>query len=233
MTTLVLVPGLLCDRRMWSHQLQHLEELAHCVVPNTTGADTIEGLAQAVLSAVPGRFALAGLSMGGIIAHAVMALAPARVQGLALIGTTARADIPEQTARRRHLIGLTEQGRFAEVPALLMPALLPPARLADTGLVEEVAAMAHAIGPAAFLRQVTAVMHRPDRRAQLAGYRVPTLIVCGREDAITPLEMHAEMAAGIPGSRYAIIEDCGHLSTMERPQAVTALLRLWLQELPA
>lgn len=229
MSTLLLIPGLLCDADLWAHQTAHLAELTECRVADTTGGGSIEAMAEAILAVAPPRFALAGLSMGGIIAHALMAIAPARVERLALIGTSARADTPEQTARRRQLIALAEAGRFDEVTPALLPALLHPAREADTPLRARVIAMADRIGPEVFVRQVTAVMGRHDRRAMLPGYRVPTLIVCGRSDAITTLEMHAEMAAAIPRSRYAIVEDCGHLSTMEQPQAVTALLRVWLQ----
>lgn len=229
MTTLVLIPGLLCDADLWAHQLTHLSALAECQVAETTGGGSIEDMAEAILAAAPSRFALAGLSMGGIIAHALMAIAPDRVERLALLGTSARADTPEQTARRRQLIALTEAGRFDDVTPALLPALLHPDRHDDAGLRARVIAMADRIGPAAFVRQVSAVMGRRDRRAQLAGYRVPTLIICGRADAITTLAMHEEMAAAIPRSRYAIVEDCGHLSTLEQPQAVTALLRVWLQ----
>jgi len=227
--TLVLVPGLMCDRALWDHQTRHLADVTDCLVPDVRASDTIDGLAQAVLDQAPARFALAGLSMGGIIAHAIMARAPERVTRLALIGTTARADTPAQTERRLQLIALTEAGRFDEVTPRLLPALLHPARLEDQSLTDTLLTMAENVGPAAFLRQVTAVMNRPDRRDQLAAYRLPTLIVCGREDAITTLEMHQEMAAGIPGSELVVIEDCGHLAPLERPQAVTALLRQWLQ----
>lgn len=226
--TLVLIPGLMCDAALWHHPMRHLADVTDCLVPDTCGADTIEGLAHAVLAQAPARFALAGLSMGGIIAHAIMAIAPARVTSLALVGSTARADTPAQTERREQLIALAQAGRFSEITPLLLPALLHPSRVDDPTLRATVIDMAERIGSAAFLRQVTAVMKRPDRRAQLGDYRVPTLLVCGREDAITTLEMHEEMAAGIPGSELAIIEECGHLAPLERPHAVTALLRLWL-----
>lgn len=228
LTTLVLVPGLLCDSALWAHQTRFLAPLVECLVPDITRPDSIEGLAQAVLAQAPAHFALAGLSLGGIIAHAIMAIAPARVTQLALVATTARPDTAEQTARRQRLIGLAERGDFDEIPRALLPTLLHPARVADPELERTVMAMAKAVGATAFIRQITAVMHRPDRRSQLAHYRVPTLVLCGREDAITPLVMAEEMTAAIPGSKLAILEECGHLATLERPQAVTALLRHWL-----
>lgn len=228
MQSLVLVPGLLCDERLWSHQIRYLAEVAHCVVPDVSTADSIIGLAESVLAQAPPTFALAGLSMGGIIAHAIMALAPERVERLALISTTARADTPEQTGRRQRLIEMTEQGRFAEVTPLLLPALLQSTRQDDATLTTPLLSMATRIGPATFLRHVHAIIGRPDRRAQLAAYAVPTLVLVGREDAVTTLEMHEEMAQEIPHARLAIIEECGHISTLERPHAVTALMRLWL-----
>ena len=166
--------------------------------------------------------------MGGIIAHAIMAMAPERVERLALIGTTARAETPEQTARRQRLIDLTTQGRFEEVTTVLLPALLHPSRLNEVALTEQLHRMATAVGPAAFLRQIRAVIGRLDRRAQLSAYALPTLVLVGREDAITTLEIHEERASAIPHARLAIIEDCGHLSCLERPQAVTTLMRQWL-----
>jgi pimeloyl-ACP methyl ester carboxylesterase len=228
METLLLIPGLMCDHSLWSHQIVHLTELADCQVADTRAGDTMEALAEAILASAPPRFALAGLSMGGLISHAIMARAPERVTRLALIGTNARCDTPEQTARRRSLMAMATDGRFEEITQLLMPALVHPSRLHDEALTEAVRAMARNIGPEAFLRQTEAIIGRPPRLDGLHRYRLPTLILVGREDAITPLELHEEMAAGIPGSELVIIEDCGHLSTLEQPQTVTALLRRWL-----
>lgn len=228
METLLLIPGLMCDETLWSHQLRHLSDLADCRVADTRTGDSMEALAEAILAAAPPRFALAGLSMGGLISHAIMARAPERVTKLALIGTNARCDTPEQTARRRSLMAMAHEGRYAEITPLLMPALVHPSRVHDTALTEAVLSMARNIGAETFLRQTEAIIGRPPRQDRLPHYRVPTLIVVGREDAITPLELHEEMAAGIPGSELVILEDCGHLSTMEQPQAVTALLRRWL-----
>lgn len=228
MQSLVLIPGLLCDESLWSHQLRHLSDLAECRVATVTDADTIEGLARSALAQAPPRFALAGLSMGGIIALAIMAIAPDRVERLALVSTTARADTAEQTARRQRLIDVAVSGRFADVISLLLPALLHPDRLSEPGLVAQLNTMAANIGLAGFLRQVRAVIGRPERLGELHQYGVPTLVVVGREDAITTLEMHQEMAERVPGARLAIVEECGHISTLERPHAVTALLRQWL-----
>ena len=225
---LVLIPGLLCDERLWAHQTKHLADIADCMVADITGAESIDELADNVLASAPDSFALAGLSMGGYVAHAIMRRAPGRVTRLALIDTSARPDTPEQLERRRQLIDMTRYGKFRGVTDRLLPILVHEARLSETELTNEIKKMSEHIGSEAFTRQQNAIMGRPDSRPFLMEYGVPTMVMCGRQDALTPLEHAAEMAAAIPGSRLAVIEDCGHLSTMERPQAATALMRQWL-----
>ena len=225
---LVFVPGLLCTEALWAHQLAYLSELADCLVADVTQADNIDGLAAGVLEQAPAEFALCGLSMGGIVAHAIMRLQPERVTRLALLDTSARADTPEQTERRHVLIAMVESGDFDGVIDALLPVLIHPDRLQDAQLNDAIAAMCRTVGPDGFLRQVNALIGRPDARSRLSTYTVPTLALCGRQDTVTPLEFHEEIVDAIPGSQLAIIEECGHMSTMERPHAVTALLRQWL-----
>ncbi|MFP6781009.1 MAG: alpha/beta fold hydrolase [Gammaproteobacteria bacterium] len=228
MTELVLVPGLLCTSLLWEHQILHLRDLANVTVADVTGVDSIEAMADAVLATSPPKFALCGLSMGGIVAHEIMRQAPQRVEKLALLDTNARADTPEQTERRHGLLAMADRGEFAGVTMALISALVHPSRVKDASLIMPTCAMAAAVGAEAFHRQVTAIINRQESLSILSSYACPTLILCGHEDAITPLEMHEEMADGIKNSELAIIEECGHLATMERPQAVTALLRQWL-----
>lgn len=225
---LVLLPGLLCDAALWAHQTAHLSDMADIAVPDLTGAETVDELAETVLDAAPERFSLAGLSMGGYVALAVMRLAPDRVDRLALLDTSARADTREQTRRRRGLIGLARRGKFKGVTPRLLPMLVHPDRLGDAPLVEAVMAMAERVGTEAFVRQERAILNRPDSRHRLAEIDCPTLVLCGRQDAVTPLELSEEMARLLPRGRLAVIEECGHLSTMERPETVTAELRAWL-----
>jgi pimeloyl-ACP methyl ester carboxylesterase len=225
---LLLIPGLLCDAGLWIHQSTHLAEIANVRIADVTGGDTMAELAAQVLAEAPATFALAGLSMGGYVAHAIMEQAPERVAKLALLDTSAIADTPEQTERRKALIEMSKVGRFRGVTDRLLPVLVHEDRLSDALLTERIKRMAEHVGPDAFFRQQSAIMSRPDRRAQITRYALPTLVLCGRQDALTPLALHEAMAAAIPGARLAIIEECGHLSTMERPHAVTALLRDWL-----
>ena len=185
-------------------------------------------MAHAVLDAAPERFALGGLSMGGYVALEIMRVAPERVARLALLDTSARADIPEQTATRRELIELSQRGCFDEVPHKLLPHIVHPDRLDDEGLTSVVFAMAEAVGPEAFVRQEEAIIGRPDGRGNLPGIICPTLVLCGRKDALTPMHLHEEMASLIPGSRLHVIDECGHLSALEHPEEVTVALRDWL-----
>lgn len=225
---LILLPGMPLDAALWEHQTNHLAEVAEPTVGDLTGHDSVAALAAAVLAQAPARFALAGLSMGGYVAFEIMRQAPERVAKLALLDTSARPDTPEQTATRQDAVRLVGQGRLRQVVAAGMPRLVHPDRTADITLVESVQAQAQRVGADGYARQQTAIMNRPDSRPGLGVIACPTLVLCGRQDAITPPAVHEEMAAGIPGARLALIEDCGHLSAMEQPQVVTALLRQWL-----
>lgn len=227
-TPLVLLPGLLCDAALWRGQIDDLADIAAPWVADMTRDDSVSRMAARVLEAAPPRFALAGLSMGGYVAQEIMRQAPERVARLALLDTSARPDSPEQTARRRGLIDLAEKGEFRGVTPRLLPVFLHPDRLNDKELTAAVMAMAERVGKDAFLRQQRAIISRPDSRPSLAAIACPTLVLCGRQDQLTPLDLHEEIAAGIRGAQLVVIEECGHLSTMERPWEVSVALRQWL-----
>lgn len=225
---LVLVPGLLCDAALWAAQAAALADIAAIAVADLTTDESLPAMARRVLAGAPQRFALAGLSMGGYLAQEIMRQAPERVTQLALLDTSARADTPERLAIRRDFIALAQRGEFKGVTPRLLPQWIHPSRLSDTALTGAVMAMAARVGRDAYLRQMTAIMTRPDGRKDLPAIAVPTLVLCGREDQATPLALHEEIAALIPGATLAIVERCGHLSTMERPDEVSAALRRWL-----
>lgn len=225
---LVLVPGLLCDARLWQAQVTALADVATITVADVTRDDTIAGMAERVLAAAPARFALAGLSMGGYVVQEMTRRAPDRVIRLALLDTNARADTDEQKQRRLDLIQLAERGTFKGVTPRLLPMLIHPDRMADKALVSTVMAMAESVGKDAFFRQQRAIMHRIDGRDVLKEISCPTLVLCGREDALAPPKVHEEMAERIPDATLVVINHCGHLSTMERPEQVTAQMRVWL-----
>jgi len=227
-TSLILLPGLLCDAALWRHQRQGLADIADIAVADLAEDDSMAGMADRALAAAPARFALAGLSMGGYVAQEIMRRAPDRVERLALLDTSARADNEEQTSRRRGLIELASKGTFKGVTPRLLPYLIHPDRMDDAPLVDTVMGMAARIGRDAFLRQQRAIMGRIDGREDLRRVACPTLILCGAEDALTPPKVHREMAERIPHARLVIVENCGHLSTLERPEEVTAAMREWL-----
>jgi pimeloyl-ACP methyl ester carboxylesterase len=174
------------------------------------------------------KFALAGLSMGGYVVLEMMRQAAHRVLKLALLDTTARADTPEQTRKRRDFILLAERGRFLGITDALLPMLIHPSQLANRELVSTIKKMAKNTGRDAFIRQERAIISRTDSLPLLSRIACPTLVMCGRQDALIPLDRHEEMAAGISGSRLEIVEECGHLSTMERPAETSAALGRWL-----
>ncbi len=166
--------------------------------------------------------------MGGYIAYAILRAAPERVAKLALLDTAARADLPEQSERRMAQIELAESGRFGELLDLLWPLFVHKNRQHDEALKSVVRAMMDDTGPAAFVRQQKAIMTRPDSRPDLPKIKCPTLILVGDGDTLTPPKLSEEMAGLIPGSRLVTVADCGHLSTLERPEAVNRALVEWI-----
>jgi pimeloyl-ACP methyl ester carboxylesterase len=226
----LLVPGLLCTPRLYFEQIPALWRLGPIVVADHTRDDSMGGIARRILSQAPPRFALVGLSMGGYVAFELLRQAPDRIAKLALLDTTARPDLPEQTAQRKLQIDMAGSGRFAEIPELLFPKFVSASRHGDRALREIVRTMAEEVGAAAFVRQQTAIMNRVDSRPGLSLIRCPALVVVGEHDALTPPERAAEMAAAIPNARHVVVPDCGHLSTLEQPQAVTGLLTEFLLE---
>jgi pimeloyl-ACP methyl ester carboxylesterase len=224
----VLVPGLNCSARLYADQIPVLWRFGPVTVADHTRDDSMDAIAARILAAAPPRFALAGLSMGGYLTWAIMRQAPERVQKLALLDTSARPESPEQTARREPQIALAQSGRFAEVPALQFPVFVHRNRQGDDALRERVRRMAEETGAEAFLRQQQALMTRADARPLLAAIKCPTLVLVGDGDELTPPALSREIAEGIAGSRLVVVPDCGHLSTMEQPDAVNRALVEWM-----
>lgn len=227
---LVLVPGLLCDAGLWAAQTAAFRDDRPCWVPDIARDDTMAAIARRVLAEAPfERFALAGLSMGGMVALAIRREAPARVERLALLDTNARPDTPERTRERQVFMALAQSERgFTTINGRMMARLVHPSRLTDEALVNAIDAMAGRVGLSGYLNQQRALIGRPDSRPDLPSIDCPTLVLCGREDILTPLDLHEEMAAGVLGARLVVVEQCGHMSTMEQPQAVNDPLRAWL-----
>lgn len=225
---LVLIPGLLDSARLYAQQLPELWRLGPVMVADHTRDDSMPAIARRILANAPPRFALAGLSMGGYICFEILRQARERVAKLALLDTSARADTAEASALRRSQMALAAGGRLAEVVDALFVRLVGPGRRGDTGLREINRRMAEDLGAEAFIRQQTAIMGRPDSRPGLAAINCPTLVLVGEQDELTPPERAREMADGIRGAHLVTVPDCGHLSTLEQPDAVTRALREWL-----
>jgi pimeloyl-ACP methyl ester carboxylesterase len=225
----VLIPGLTCTPRLYADQIPALWQFGPVTVADHRRDDSMEGIARRILAATPPRFALAGLSMGGFIAFEIIRQAPERVAKLALLDTGARPDAPEQTERRRMLMGLAKEGRYAEIPELAFPLYVHRNRHGDEALKRILREMAEATGVDAYLRQQQAILSRPDSRPSLAAISCPTLVLVGDSDEATPPELAREMAAGIRGSHLVVIPESGHLSTLEQPAAVTMALVEWLR----
>ncbi|TCH97395.1 alpha/beta fold hydrolase [Roseococcus sp. SYP-B2431] len=226
---LLLLPGLLCDGRLWRDCLPALAGIADPRIADLARDDSVAEMASRALDLVEGeeRFAVAGLSMGGYVALEVWRQARGRITHLALLDTSARPDTEEQKRRRRALMALSKSGQFRGVTPRLLPSLIHPSRL-GTPLAEEVMEMAARVGHEGFLRQQLAIMGRPDSRPDLPEIDVPTLVACGEDDVLTPPALHDEMAALIPGARRMGFARTGHLPTMEVPEEAGALLRGWL-----
>ena len=229
-TNLVLVPGLLCTKALWAPQLAALDDIANMTVADHTRHDSMAAIAKSILAVAPERFVLAGLSMGGYIAFEIVRQAPQRVTKLALLDTSARPDLPERRQQRLARNALARRDGAGAVQDELMPVLVHKDRLADKAFTGTIRQMAIDTGAEALERQHAAIMGRPDNRLFLASIRCPTLVIVGREDALTPPELAQEIARGINDAKLEIIPDCGHLSTMEQPTAVNRALRAWLTE---
>jgi pimeloyl-ACP methyl ester carboxylesterase len=225
---LLLLPGLASDAELFGPQLEDLAVVADVRVADLSKHDTMAALAADALAQAPWeRFAVGGISMGGYVAYEILRQAPRRVSALALMDTSARPDTPESTENRRSLMALAERD-FPAVADALLPKLMTPARVADPRLAKVVRDMAQRIGPEAFVRQERAIIGRADSRPDLARIACPTIVMAGADDQLMPREIHAEQVAGIRGAELCIVDDCGHLSTIEQPASVNAALRRWL-----
>lgn len=228
---LLLLPGLAADERMWRGVLPHMPTALRPVVamPHQDAAlSTIEDFAARLLALHPGRLVLAGASMGGMIAMEAARQAPERIAGLALLGTTARPETPDMRALREAAIALFEQGLLREVIEPNVAFAFHPVNAARLDLVQAYLDFVLDAGAAHLVRQNRAVIHRPDARRHLPRAACPVLVVCGEADQLTPPECSAEIAALAPHAESSLLDDCGHMLTMEQPEAVTHLLVQWM-----
>ncbi len=224
---ILFIPGLLCNEQLFAPQIVAFADRP-IMVADHRQHDSISAIAASILEQAPTRFSLIALSMGGYIAMEIMRKAPERVAKLALLDTNARADRPEQADRRRFLIDLTRKKGFGKVPHLLYPGFVHERREEDEDLKAIVVDMALETGPEAFIRQQTALIDRIDARPHLGEIACPTLVLVGDGDRLTPVDVSREIHEHIPGSDLVVVAGSGHLSPLEEPDAVTGILREFL-----
>jgi pimeloyl-ACP methyl ester carboxylesterase len=229
-STLVLLPGLAADAVMWRHQVDALARWQPQVSDVHMRHASIPEMAAALLARYPGPLVLCGASMGGIVAMEVVRQAPDRVAGLALLGTNAQPESDDMRELRQKAIVLFAQGQLEQV---IRPNAGLAFHAADPALHAEYVDFVLGAGAEQLIRQNRAIIQRPDARRHLPQVRCPTLVVCGEDDQLTPLPLSREIAQLVPGARLVVVPRCGHMLTMEQPEAVNALLREWLARLPA
>ena len=230
MTPVVFLPGMMCDHRLFAPQIAVVGQDRQVTVGDITRHETIQSLAAHVLETAPESFALCGLSMGGIVAMEIIRQAPQRIERLALLDTNPLAELPEMQARRTPQIAQVKAGKLRDV----MRDEMKPNYLAEgpnkQTILDLCMDMAQDLGPDVFVRQSKALRSRPDQRATLKTVRVPTLILCGHEDRACPVERHELMHKLILHSTLTIIEQAGHLPTLENPNETTVALSRWLED---
>ena len=225
---LVLLPGLMCDARLFQSQVTRLSQCRPVTVAPIGGGDRIEEIASGLLDQLPHRFALAGLSMGGVVALELVRRAPDRVTRLCLMATDAQADTPQIAAGREELIVAAQAGRLEDVMRKVIGSdtLAPgPHRIP---ILNDMLDMASELGPDLFVRQMRALQRRPDQQGTLCRIKVPTLVLCGAHDTLTPVRKHRFMAELIPEAVLHVVEAAGHLPTLETPEETTQALADWL-----
>ncbi len=232
--TLILLPGLMCDAAVWAPQCAALQAQAQCVVPAYGLCDSLSAMAQQVLSQAPSeRFSLAGHSMGGRVALEMLRLAPQRVERLALLDTGAQplptgADGERERVGRLALLSQARRQGMRVMGSQWARAMVHPDQR-DTPLFDAVLDMLERSSADQFAAQINALLTRPDASALLPIIRCPTLVLCGREDSWSPPAQHERMRDAIAGAELCVIERCGHMSTLEQPEAVNDALAAWLQ----
>jgi len=226
--TLFLLPGLMCDADVWKHQQTHLADLARIVIPDFRGFDSLTAMAENVLQTAPDRFAVAGHSMGGRVALELWNLAPSRVSKLALLETGAEPLAAGETIKRQALIDLALTSGMQAVADTWLPPILHPMHRQEHHLLHAITTMIMRTSVEDFVKQMHALIRRPDASGYLKHINCPTLLLAGRHDSLYPVAQHEQMLKDIVNARLIVLEDAGHMAPLEKPWSVTAALRDWL-----
>jgi pimeloyl-ACP methyl ester carboxylesterase len=230
--TICLLSGLLCDDAVWATQVHALRQHHDVKVMHFAGFDSIGAMAAHVLANMPDRFLLAGHSMGGRVALEVYRQAPERVQKLALLDTGFGPAAADEAEKRGVLVRKALTNGIDAIAETWACPMIAPCNLADEELLDSILNMVGRMSGEIYAGQTRALLTRPDATPVLPGIHCPTLVLCGKQDTWSPPERHERMAASIPGSTLRLIDDCGHMSTMEQPDEVLASLEEWIAMTP-
>jgi len=228
-TPIVLVPGLNCTAECYAGQIPALWQFGSVQVADHKRGSTMAEIAAAILGDAPPRFALAGFSMGGYIVFEMLRQEPERITRLALIDTMARLDTPERLQKRHDAIRLAQAGKHRQIVAANYAESVHPQNARDAAIRETSIRMAVENGPEVYIRQQQAIITRPDSLPLLPTIRVPTTIIVGVADTITPVADSRIMADTIPNAELVMIAGAGHMSPTEQPAAAAAALVGWMQ----
>jgi pimeloyl-ACP methyl ester carboxylesterase len=223
-----LLPGLLCDAAVWRSQANFLSDSHDVRIANFFGYDSLPAMARSVLAMAPARFSIAGHSMGARVAIEIVNQAPERVERLSLLDTGVHDVRPGEREARQELVNLANVEGMEALAARWIPPMVAPDRVGDAALMEEISAMVCRATPLIFARQIRALLARPSAQAVLPNIRCPVDVIVGRQDGWSPVSQHEEIVTAVPGARLTIIEDCGHMAPLERPEAVGDILTEWL-----
>ena len=223
-----MIPGTLCDYNLFKYQTEGLKDLVDCHVASNSSASSLNQVAKNILANYSGSFSVMGLSYGGIIAFELLRQAPERINKLVLMNTNYKEPSEQTRINQQRFIGMAYLGQFKEITSeILIDAMLHPKNAEKQELRETILNMALNVGIDGFFNQVKAQLGRPDSTKDLQNIKCPTLIITGREDNICPLKLHEDMAEAIPNSTLKVIEECGHLSTLEQPNLVNNTIIDW------
>jgi pimeloyl-ACP methyl ester carboxylesterase len=227
---LVLLPGMMCDARVFGPQIAEFSKTRATMVVPLTDGERIEEIASNILTVLPAKFALAGLSMGGIVAMEMLRRAPDRITRIALMDTNALAETPQSAAGYETFVVLARSGRLGEAMAQIIKPDYLAATPRRTDFLVLIQKMAEALGPELFVQQIRALQRRRDYQSVLRRCKVPATVICGEHDGLTPVKRHSFMAELIPYAELRVIEGAGHLPTLEKPADTTEALREWLAQ---
>jgi len=226
-TTIVLVPGLLCDRTVWSHFITRIGERVPVTVADLTSQNSITAMAEDTLDSCPGQLYVAGYSMGGRVAFEMVRLAKDRIKKLALLDTGVHPRKQGEEIRRKKLVDMAYANGMRALAEEWLPPFVHPDRHSDRHLMEMLTAMVERMSPEIHEIQINALLNRPDVRPLLSEINCETLLMAGRQDTWAPVAQHEDICRKLVNSSLVVVENAGHFAPVERPGIVSAELEKW------